>query len=179
MDREAGKSVSGDEYWGFLTPEATTALDVYLDWRKKQGDTLDEDSPIFCALSLGNKHHTNNPLSLDGVFQILERTIKRSNIKRIKKRNRYNIQGVHGIRKFSNHALKMTEGMVGNIAEKLMAHTVKLDDAYDRPTRDECYTEFCKAIPELTIDNSMKNQMELEKAQDENVQLRTQNAEVD
>ena len=177
MERESGDSVSGNEYWGFLTPEATAALDRYLDWRKEQGDPLDEDSPIFCALTIGKKEHTTQPLSLDGVFQILNRVLKRANIKRIKKRNRYNIQAVHGIRKFSNHALKMTEDMNGNIAEKLMAHKKGLDGVYLRPTRDECYKEFCKAIPELTIDTSLKNQMELEKTRDENVQLRTQNAE--
>ena len=177
MERESGDSVSGDEYWGFLTPEATTYLDNYLEWRKSKGETLDPESPIFCALELGNKKITTNPLSVDGVFQIIERTVKRANIKRIKKRNRYNIQAVHGIRKFSNHALKMTEGMNGNIAEKLMAHKKGLDGVYLKPTRDECFKEFCKAIPELTIDESLKKQMELEKTQDENFQLRTQNAE--
>ena len=177
LERESGDSVSGAEYWGFLTPEATAALDDYLDWRKEQGDPLDEDSPIFCRLTKGKKEHTLEPLSLDGVFQIINRILRRTTIKRIKKRNRFDIQAVHGIRKFSNKALKMTDGMKGDIAEKLMAHKIWNDEAYHRPTREECHKEFCKAIPELTIDDSLKTKVELEKVRDENEQLKTQNAE--
>ena len=33
-----------------------------------------------------------------------------------------------------------------------MAHKKGLDGSYLQPTQDECFTEFIKAIPELTID---------------------------
>jgi len=178
MERESGDSVSGAEYWGFLTPEATAALDRYLEWRKEKGDTLDQESPIFCAYKLRTRsHHTLNPLSESSVYQIIERVLERAKIKRIKKRNHYDIQTVHGLRKLFNHALKMTDKMNTEIAEKLMAHSNGLKGVYDRPTREECFVEFCKAIPDLTINESVKKQMQLDKAHDENVKLRTENAE--
>jgi len=40
---------SKEEYWGFLTPEASKAFDDYKRSRRLNGETLTEDSPMFEA----------------------------------------------------------------------------------------------------------------------------------
>ena len=177
-ERESGNAVQGAEYWSFLTPEATKALDQYLDWCKRQGDPLDKDTPIFCALKGRTKTHTPTaPLSAESVYAIVDRIVKSAEIKRIKKGRRYNTQLVHGFRKFTNGALKMTDGMNYSIAEKILAHKVHLDTMYLKPTREQCFKEFCKGVPELTIDESLKKSMQLEKVEVENETLKVTNAE--
>lgn len=46
---------SGDSYWTFLTPEATDYLDRYFEHRKRYGEDLTGDSPIFKADSIRKK----------------------------------------------------------------------------------------------------------------------------
>ena len=48
-----------------------------------------------------------------------------------------------------------------------MAHKNGLDGVYLTPTRDECFTEFVKAMPKLTISKAEKLSMELEKSESE------------
>jgi len=62
-----------------------------------------------------------------------------------------------------------------NIAEKLMAHKKGLDGTYLKPTMAECYNEFKKAIPKLTIDSTARMQAKLELAEKENSELRKNN----
>ena len=46
---------SGDSYWAFLTPEATDYLDRYFEHRKRYGEDLTSDSPIFKGDSIRKK----------------------------------------------------------------------------------------------------------------------------
>ena len=50
-----------------------------------------------------------------------------------------------------------------------MAHKRGLDSTYLQPSRDECYKEFVKAIPELTIDDSERLIAINQKLEEENV----------
>lgn len=53
-----------------------------------------------------------------------------------------------------------------------MAHKRGLDGTCLKPTMEECFAEFKKAIPELTVNNSARKQAELEQKEQENMQLR-------
>jgi len=68
-------------------------------------------------------------------------------------------------RKRFNTILKINNDVNSNIAEKLMAHKRGLDGTYLQPTREECFLEFVKAIPDLMIDDSARKQAEIEKLQ--------------
>ena len=64
------------------------------------------------------------------------------------------------------------------IAEKIMAHKVNLDQTtYLKPTRQECWKEFIKAIPDLTINEGLKKSIELDKLDEENEKLKLQAVE--
>ena len=43
-----------------------------------------------------------------------------------------------------------------------MAHKRGLDATYLQPTMEECYAEFKKAIPELTVDGTARKHAKLE-----------------
>ena len=96
---------------------------------------------------------------------------KKSGIIREKKGNRFDLALTYGFRKRFNTILKLENDVNSNVAEKLMAHKRGLDGTYLQPTREECFKEFLKAIPQLTIDDSARKQFELDKIQKEKSQL--------
>ena len=48
-----------------------------------------------------------------------------------------------------------------------MAHKKGLDGVYLTPTREECFSEFVKAIPQLTVSKAEKLSLKLEKSESE------------
>lgn len=143
---------TNEEYWGFLTPEANKALDEYVEERRVRGESLEPNSPLFLAGSDSSGKFLT--LSKKVAQLILNRCIQNAQITRQKTGKRYDIQIAHGFRKRFNTVLKMNREINSNITEKLMAHKNGLDGVYFTPTREECFMEFRKAIPGLTVDDS-------------------------
>ncbi len=144
---------SKEGYYAFLTPEARKVIDRYLNGRKLQGEKLDDETPLFTTL--GSRWNTKNQyLTDENMKEILGRIIKGAKIQRKKVGNRHDKSLVYMFRKRFNTILKLNGSVNSNIAEKLMAHKKGLDGTYLQPTMEECYAEFVKAIPELTIDDS-------------------------
>ncbi len=52
-------------------------------------------------------------------------------------------------------------GVNWSIAEKLIGHKTGLDTIYFKPSVEECFSEFRKAISELSIDDSIRYEEEL------------------
>jgi integrase/recombinase XerD len=146
---------SNEEYWGFLTPEASKALDEYFVERRKDNEKMDENSPIFReGYQVGSTLAYN--ISKKMAQMTIAQCIRNSSITRTKSGKRYDVQAAHGFRKRFNTILKLNSSVNHNIAEKLMGHKNGLDGVYLTPTREECFTEFKKAITDLTIDDSAR-----------------------
>ena len=145
---------SKEEYWGFLTPEASKAYDDYKRSRRLNGEILTEESPMFEA--------KGKPLRDRISRQIMEKIIKKAGIERKKRGRRYDKALFYGFRKRFNTILKINNSINSNIVEKLMAHKRGLDGVYLKPTREECFQEFRKAIPELAIDQNERLRLENE-----------------
>jgi integrase/recombinase XerD len=151
---------SKEGYWAFLTPEARKIIDRYLNGRKLQGENLDAESPLFTTL--GSRWNTkNHHLTDDNMKEILVKIIKGAKIERKKTGKRYDKSLTYMFRKRFNTILKLNNSVNSNIAEKLMAHRKGLDGTYLQPTRDECFAEFRKAIPELTIADSERDRLKI------------------
>ena len=135
-----------DEYWSFLTPQATKILAMYHYSRKQKGEIFCNDSPIF-----GIDCTTQKQLEWNSVRSIVYRAVQKSKIIRYKQNSRYDIQINHGFRKRFNTILKLNNGVNYNIAEKLMGHKNGLDGIYFTPTLNELFTEFKKIIHKLKI----------------------------
>jgi len=151
---------SREGYWAFLTPEATQSMNRYLKWRKFNKEELEPESVLFKTYE--NPNTQKDYLTADSVRQMLVNLLKLAGIERKKTKNRYDKAVVYGFRKRFNGILKMNNDVNSNIAEKLMAHRNGLDGNYFKPTREQCFAEFVKAIPELTIDQTEKHEALIE-----------------
>lgn len=158
---------SKEGYWAFLTPEARKALDIYFNSRKRNGEDITDESPLFATYP--NEPKTQHEwMSLFSARRTLDRFFKVAGIERKKIGNRFDKAIVYGFRKRFNGILKMDNQINSNITEKLMAHKNGLDGHYLKPTMEECFREFKKAIPELTIDPTKRLKMENEKLESKN-----------
>jgi len=156
---------SDEEYYSFLTPEASSSLDDYLNMRKLNGEQLTPDSILFTNYS-HSKRRRNEHLSSQSVREIFIELMDKAGIERTKRGHRYDKATVYGFRKRFNGILKMDNSVNSNIAEKLMAHKNGLDGAYLKPTREECFEEFRKAIPELTINPSLRQEIKIKELEE-------------
>lgn len=149
---------STEGYWAFLTPEARKALDAYLSSRKLNGEKITDDSPLFVNFA---KHAKQANLTVENMYEMLSKLYRQAAIEREKIGNRYDKALTYGFRKRFNTILKINNEVNSNIAEKLMAHKRGLDGTYLTPTREECFAEFVKAIPELTISDSERDKIKI------------------
>ena len=164
-----------EEYWAFLTPEASKALDEYLQERKDIGERLTPHSPVFQTISpkgeLGNR-----PMAITSVRCVVYRALNYAKIKRKKLSYGYDIQVDMGFRKRFNTIMKLNNEVNSNVAEKLMGHKRGLDGVYLSPTREDCFKEFKKSMYELMINDSWRLKKEVEK---QNEQLDKMQSEKD
>ncbi len=153
-------------YWSFLTPETTILLDAYFEQRKIKGQRLTDESPIFVNTRKIGKFSENVS---DGYARyIIYNLIAQSGIQRTRvSKHRFDKAAMYMFRKRFNTILKLNNDVNSNIAEKLMAHKRGLDGTYLQPTREECFAEFVKAIPDLTIDPTNRQKLELQEKQNE------------
>jgi len=148
-------------YYAFLTPEASKALNDYFRQRKLNGEILTDESVVFAN---SPKFPTTKQvhLSQSSIRQIMREANSKAGIERIKTGRRYDKAEVYAFRKRFNTILKLNNDVNSNIAEKLMAHKRGLDGTYLQPTKEECFTEFFKAIPQLTIDKTERQKITIE-----------------
>jgi len=157
---------SDEEYWGFLTPESVKALEVYRDERIRKGEIITPESPLF-VVGKRSRFKEETYLSLPALNSIFDNLERKAPIEKIKTGNRYDKALMYGFRKRFNTIMKINSNVNSNIAEKLMAHKNGLDGVYLTPTREECFTEFVKAIPQLTISKAEKLSIKLESSESE------------
>lgn len=136
------------EYHTFLTPEASDYLDKHLEIMKKTG--IGSNDLVFPAKSK----------SYSTMISRVSRQLRGKKID-----NRYEIAGLHGLRKFFDTVLKGNNDVNPNIAEKLTGHskTFYLDNVYFKPTLDSMFAEYKKAIPDLTITKEYLLNFEIDK----------------
>ncbi len=160
-----------EEYFSFLIPEALSALEEYHEERKRDGEIFDDETPIFrLTYQLGSS--LAKPMNSICAQKITDRVVKNSGIQRKKIGYASEIQINHGFRKRFSTILKMT-GVNWSIAEKLIGHKTGLDSVYFKPSIEECFSEFRKAIPELSIDDSIRLEEEIKNKDDQIKELET------
>jgi len=160
-----------DEYWAFLTPEATKYLQDYFDQREDDNEKFYPDTPIFRhTYRLG--FEKTKQVNKGAAVSMISRLIKTAKIKRVKINSKnYDKHMDHAFRKRFNTILKINNDVNSNIAEKIMGHKNGLDGVYFVPTIEQCFAEFRKAIPQLTVSDSARKQAELDKVRQEKSEL--------
>lgn len=154
---------SGESYWSFLTPEATSYLKKYHTQRKRSGESFTENTPIF-RTQYQSKYANQNVIQLtrSGAISLMNRIIGATSINRSKKGRRFDTQLDHGFRKRFNTTMKLESNVNSNIVEKMLGHKNGLDGVYFTPTRQQCFAEFVKAIPQLTVSSTERQKQEIE-----------------
>jgi len=156
---------STHESFVFLHRLASNALKKYHTWRESNGEKMASDSLVFTAsrkwASLPAK-----PLHTTTIAKILSGIMIKAKIKREKDGFRnYDLAVCGGFRKRFNTIIKRNAEVSYAIGEMLMDHKNKLEAHYLKPTREELFEEYKKAIPELVFDESEKLRIENENKQ--------------
>ena len=153
------------EMYSFLYETATNELKQYFEWREKQGEKLTPESFVFVN-STELMFLIVKPMHSTSVGSILSDLIEKAGITRTKVNTRnYDLSSTGGFRKRFNTILKMNPNISQAIGEMLMDHSNYLEKYYFKPTREQLFTEFQKAIPELVFDKAEKLKIENENKQ--------------
>ena len=166
------------EYFIFLTPEASTVLDEYLQSRRERGEKLTPESYVIGREPFIVNEKRSKPVMVNSFESSLSHAMRRAGISRIKKGNRYDVAVCGSFRKRFNTILKKNPNISFTTAEIMMDHSVKQEPSYNKPTKEELFEEYKKAIPELTIDDSLRKQIQLERALKEKSELEKKNEEL-
>jgi len=141
-----------------------------------KGQTINDETPIFDS----ERRLENNALTSDFARVMIANLIKSSGMKRTKvSKFRYDKSVIYMFRKRFNTILKLNNEVNSNIAEKLMAHKRGLDGTYLQPTMEECFAEFVKAIPDLTIDPTNRQQLKITEQKEKITELEEKNQRID
>jgi integrase len=164
-----------DEYICFCTPECTNAIDAYLQYRERCGESLSPKSPLF-----------RSQFDTEDLEQIKKRgyAIRRITIQKMLERLNH-ISGVgprsplqvgqkpgrdkrkpimtsHGFRKFVN-TMMINCRVDASARNKLLGHDIALDKSYWRPQANDLLQEYLKVVDALTIneENRLKRENEM------------------
>jgi len=144
-----------EEYKTCLTPEAFTAINDYFEFRNMMGHPVRPESSMFCDKS------NSKGVTYSNSKDLIRNILNSAGLKRIVK-GRTSRNG-----KSQNHAFrKRFETILVNAdihskyIEYMMGHFEKQDRHYFKPTDEELYQNFKKAITSLVIDDSIRLQEE-------------------
>ena len=139
-----------EEYFTFITPECQKAVDSYLDMRSRYGEKINSES-----LLLREQFDIRDPFQAKKARQVNTDTIRWKLIdieKRVGVPSK-DVKAAHGFRKFFTTQL-INSKVNPEIREMLLGHRIGLASCYYRPTEEEMYFEYEKAIDNLTVDPS-------------------------
>jgi len=150
------------EYKTCLTLEAYSCLNDYFEFRNIRGYPVTDSSPLFCDKS------NHERITRIGAKDLM-RTILSSAGLREKRNLRKSGKG-----KSANHAFRkrfetvlVNAGIHSKYVDYMMGHNVGQDRSYFKPTEEELWREFKKALSALTIDKSEQLKIKNEQQQDE------------
>jgi len=163
---------TNQEYFTFITPECKKAIDFYIDMRSRYGEKINDDSYL-----IREQFDIRDQFAIKKPKQITHRSIEWKLISLaercgIRKRE-HEIEGrknssirkdvaiAHGFRKFFTTQL-INSKVNPEIREMLLGHKIGLASCYYRPTQEDMYIEYEKAIDNLTIDPANRLQRKVE-----------------
>jgi len=142
----------GRVFFTWITEEAKKTLMEYLEERRRAGETLTPDSPLF-----EDSQGQGKFVTLENFERVWYRLLKRAGLN--EKSNRQYMLHVHTLRKcFRSNCV----GVDPSYRETWMGHKAGyLDDSYFRAEEPLHLAEYRKAIPHLTIYSTPIEQKQL------------------
>ena len=153
------------EMYSFLYETASNELKKYFEWRESQGEKLNPESFVFTNSSVLS-FLTVSPMHSTSISSLFSDIMKKAGVKRTKVNGKnYDLSSTGGFRKRFNTIMKLNPNVSQAIGEMLMDHSNYLEKHYFKPTREQLFAEFKKAIPELVFDEAEKLRIENEEKQ--------------
>ncbi|KEQ56693.1 integrase family protein [Marine Group I thaumarchaeote SCGC RSA3] len=167
-----------EEYVTFMSPEARSAFEKYLEIRKSKGEEITADSWAFINTRSNSSRFKNytkfKPLDSITVLRLISIVIEKTNIQRKKVTStRFNIQTVHGFRKFFNTKLNHAKVHPNDI-EKLMGHQNGLKGLYYTPQSKDLFESYKQGLSSLLVSQMDREIAKTKHLQDELVKTETE-----
>jgi integrase len=147
-----------EEYYSFCTPECSKYINEYLEFRKRSGERLSNNSPLIRDdFIMDDLDHIMKPKHLSKstfkfyMMNVLIRSGLRTTTPQISRlRTRKEVSMNHGFRKFCTTTMANNK-IQPEIREMLLGHKIGLVGAYYKPTEREMLDEYLKVVDALTI----------------------------
>lgn len=175
------RSSKKSRYITFCTPEARKEIDFYIEYRKRYGERITDNSPLFRpTFNREDQFKTANEvksLSTVGIKRVINELLNTTGVRPSKRMtegqqqrnysNRTNLMELHGFRKYFDTTCT-SAGMNSLYTEMLMGHDVGLKGRYTKLTPDELLEGndhnlgYASAMEHLIIceENRLRKQVE-------------------
>jgi hypothetical protein len=151
-----------EQYFSFVTPEAFSELQKWIDFRKASGETITGKSWVMrdlwntreCSRRRGAAGLADNPVRLksSGLKRLMEDALWSQGIRKPLEtgKKRHEFQADHGYRKWFKTQCEVA-GMKSINIELLMGHSIGISDSYYRISESDLLEDYLKAIDFLTV----------------------------
>lgn len=151
-----------EQYFSFITPEAFSELQKWIDFRKASGETITGKSWVMrdlwntreCSRRRGAAGLADNPVRLksSGLKRLMEDALWSQGIRKPLEtgKKRHEFQADHGYRKWFKTQCEVA-GMKSINIELLMGHSIGISDSYYRISESDLLEDYLKAIDFLTV----------------------------
>lgn len=145
---------SNEEYFTFLTPETRRFIQEYLEYRKRSSEKISANSYLIRDHFDDFEYRKPRGITKHAIREIIYHLLKKAGIGE-------NVSMTHGFRKFFTTQL-INSKVNPEIREMLLGHKIGLASCYYRPTQEDMYSEYEKAIDALTIneENRLRKKVE-------------------
>ena len=158
-------------YFTFCSAECRKEIDSYLEWRKRWGERLQDDSPVFRKEYNTEGKIQVRPITDKAIKNFMDVLLKDTGLRKVplenQKYQRSHIMMCHGFRKFfETNAFKA--GMDHMYLRRLMGQKSGLEDAYLKLSEEELlegdskHIGYTGVIDQLTINEENKLRREVE-----------------
>jgi integrase len=168
-----------EEYITFCTPECASAIDSYIEYRKREGETIGPDSFLirdeFDYMEAGLKRNVG-PVCVSNIQKLIARRLVKLGIRDVNhdpdsNRSRKDVKVCHGFRKFFTNQCINSE-LLTERRWLLEGHNLKANDNnYVRQNQSQLLTEYMKAVDNLTIDPTQRMARQIQSLQSEKSQF--------
>jgi integrase len=165
---------SSSRYYTFCSPEARKEIDSYLDWRRRLGEQLKDDSPVFRKTFDRFKIQRPLPVTLFSIGWNMNSLLKQCGLRTFEPLKegqtppkRTEIMQCHGFRKFfETNSFKA--GMNNIYLRRLMGQKSQLEDSYLKTSEEELlegdsrHIGYIGVLDQLTINEENKLRWEVQ-----------------